>query len=29
VRKSVPFYDEVQRMLVELSDYFVRDQSVI
>jgi tRNA (cmo5U34)-methyltransferase len=29
VRKSVPFYDELQRMLVELSDYFVRDQSVI
>src|SRR5680860_105510 len=29
VRKSVPFYDELQRMLVELSDYYVRDQSVI
>lgn len=29
VRKSVPFYDELQRMLVELSDYFVRDQSVV
>lgn len=29
VRKSVPFYDELQRMVVELSDYFVRDQSVI
>ncbi len=29
VRKSVPFYDELQRMVVELSDYFVRDQSAI
>jgi tRNA (cmo5U34)-methyltransferase len=29
VRKSVPFYEELQRMVVELSDYFVRDQSVI
>lgn len=29
VRKSVPFYEEVQRMVVELSDYFVRDQSVV
>jgi tRNA (cmo5U34)-methyltransferase len=29
VRKSVPFYDELQRMVVELSEYFVRDQSVI
>ncbi len=29
VRKSVPLYDELQRMVVELSDYFVRDQSVI
>ncbi|MFP4609648.1 MAG: methyltransferase domain-containing protein [Thiohalophilus sp.] len=29
VRKSVPFYDELQRMVIELSEYFVRDQSVI
>jgi len=29
VRKSVPFYDEIQRMVVELSEYFVRDQSVV
>lgn len=29
VRKSVPFYEELQRMVVELSDYFVRDQSTI
>jgi tRNA (cmo5U34)-methyltransferase len=29
VRKSVPFYEEIQRMVVELSEYFVRDQSVI
>lgn len=29
VRKSVPLYEELQRMVVELSDYFVRDQSVI
>ena len=29
VRKSVPFYDELQRMVVEISEYFVRDQSVV
>lgn len=29
VRKSVPFYDELQRMVVEISEYFVRDQSII
>lgn len=29
VRKSVPFYDELQRMVLELSEYFVRDQSVV
>jgi tRNA (cmo5U34)-methyltransferase len=29
VRKSVPFYDEMQRMVTELSEYFVRDQSVV
>ena len=29
VRKSVPFYDELQRMVIELSEYFVRDQSVV
>lgn len=29
VRKSVPFYDEIQRMIVELSEYFIRDHSVV
>ncbi|MFO7593988.1 MAG: methyltransferase domain-containing protein [Pseudomonadota bacterium] len=29
VRKSIPFYEEIQRMVVELSEYFIRDQSVI
>jgi tRNA (cmo5U34)-methyltransferase len=29
VRKSVPFYDEIQRMVIELSEYFVRDHSVV
>jgi tRNA (cmo5U34)-methyltransferase len=29
VRKSVPFYDEIQRMLIELSEYFVRDHCVV
>jgi len=29
VRKSVPFYEEIQRMVLELSEYFVRDQSVV
>jgi len=29
VRKSVPFYEEIQRMVIELSEYFVRDQSVV
>jgi tRNA (cmo5U34)-methyltransferase len=29
VHKSVPFYDEIQRMVVELSEYFVRDHSVV
>jgi len=29
VRRSVPFYDELQRMVTELSEYFVRDQSVV
>ncbi len=29
VRKSVPFYEEVQRMVVELSEYFIRDQSAV
>lgn len=29
VRKSVPFYDEIQRMVVELSEYFVRDHSTV
>jgi tRNA (cmo5U34)-methyltransferase len=29
VEKSVPFYVEMQRMAVELSEYFVRDHSVV
>lgn len=29
VRKSVPFYEEIQRMVIELSEYFVRDQGVV
>ena len=29
VRKSVPFYDEIQRMVIDLSEYFVRDQGVV
>jgi tRNA (cmo5U34)-methyltransferase len=29
VHKSVPFYDEIQRMAIELSEYFVRDRSVV
>jgi tRNA (cmo5U34)-methyltransferase len=29
VRKSVPFYDELQRMVTELSEYFVRNRSVV
>jgi tRNA (cmo5U34)-methyltransferase len=29
VQKSVPFYDEIQRMVIELSEYFVRDHSVV
>src|SRR5687767_7862631 len=29
VEKSVPFYVEMQRMVVELSEYFVRDRSVV
>jgi len=29
VRKSVPFYDEIQRMVIEVSEYFVRDESVV
>jgi tRNA (cmo5U34)-methyltransferase len=29
VRKSVPFYDEIQRMVIELSEYFVRDETVV
>jgi tRNA (cmo5U34)-methyltransferase len=29
VHKSVPFYDELQRMVIELSEYFVRDHSVV
>lgn len=29
VRKSVPFYDEIQRMIVEMSDWFIHDNSMI
>jgi tRNA (cmo5U34)-methyltransferase len=29
VHKSVPLYDEIQRMVIELSEYFLRDQSVV
>ena len=29
VRKSVPFYDEIQRMVTEISEYFVRDHCVV
>lgn len=29
VRKSVPLYDEIQRMVVELSEYFVSDEGVV
>ena len=29
VRKSVPFYDEMQRMVGELSEFFVRDDSTV
>lgn len=29
VRKSVPFYDQVQEMVVEMSEWFVRDRSVV
>jgi tRNA (cmo5U34)-methyltransferase len=29
VRKSVPLYDDIQRMVVEISEWFIRDNSVI
>jgi len=29
VRKSVPLYDELQRIVMEMSEYFVRDGSII
>jgi tRNA (cmo5U34)-methyltransferase len=29
VRKSIPLYDEIQRVVVEMSEWFVRDGSVI
>lgn len=29
IRKSVPFYDEIQSMVLKLSEWFVRDNSVI
>ncbi len=29
VQKSVPFYDEIQRMVIELSEFFVRDHSLV
>jgi tRNA (cmo5U34)-methyltransferase len=28
-RRTVPLYDEIQRMVVELSEYFVRDRSLV
>jgi len=27
VMKSVPFYGEIQRMVVEISEYFIKDSS--
>lgn len=29
VRKSVPLYDEVQTMVIEISEWFIRDNSVV
>jgi tRNA (cmo5U34)-methyltransferase len=29
VRKSVPFYDEIQHLIVEMSEFFVRDNSSV
>ena len=29
VRKSIPLYDEIQRMIVEISEWFVRDHATI
>jgi tRNA (cmo5U34)-methyltransferase len=29
VRKSVPLYDEIQRMIVEMSDWFVQNDTII
>ena len=29
LRTTVPFHDEIQRLVVELSEYFVRDHSVV
>jgi len=29
VRKSVPLYDEIQRMIVEMSEWFIRDGSTV
>jgi tRNA (cmo5U34)-methyltransferase len=29
VRKSVPFYDEIQRMIVEMSDWFIHSNSLV
>jgi len=29
IRKSVPFYDEIHRMIAEISDWFLAKQSLI
>jgi tRNA (cmo5U34)-methyltransferase len=29
VRKSVPFYDEIQRMVLEMSDWFIHSNSIV
>lgn len=29
VRKSIPFYEEIQRMIVEMSEWFVRDNTTV
>ena len=29
VRKSVPLYEEVQKAVIEISEWFIRDNSVV
>ncbi len=29
VRKSIPLYDEIQQMVVEISEWFIRDNSIV